>query len=112
MHIACRKIFPTVEYSCPCRTKSATSTLCLTKTTLRYTYVEPLGVVVVLVGVEGDTGHEAEGGVEVLEHEGALDGLATVDEGPVLELGEGLGLFLGGELLESHFSFWSCGGGR
>lgn len=65
--------------------------------------VEPLGVMVVLVSVESDTGHEAKGGVEVLKDEGALDGLTTVDEGPVLELGEGLGLFLGSELLE-HFS--------
>lgn len=69
------------------------------------TYVEPLGVVVMLVSVESDTGHEAKGGIEILEEEGALDGLTTVDKGPFLELGEGLGLFLGSEFLE-HFSFW------
>lgn len=49
-----------------------------------------------LVGVEGDAGHEAKGLVEVLEGEGALDGLATVDKGPGGELGESVGLFLGG----------------
>lgn len=62
-----------------------------------------------LVGVESDAGHEAKGLVEVLEGDGALDSLTAVDEGPARELGEGIGLFLGGQLLEGHFLLLLCG---
>lgn len=74
-------------------------------------YVEPLGVVVMLISMEGNAGHEPKGGVEVLEHKSALDGLAALDEGPGRELGEGVGLFLGGQLLDGHFvGMWGAGG--
>ena len=39
--------------------------------------VEPLGMVVHLVCLEGDTGHETEGSVEVLEDKLFLDGVAA-----------------------------------
>lgn len=67
------------------------------KTTNRVSiYVEPLGVVVMLISIEGNASHEAKGLVEVLELKSALDGLAAVNEGPGRELGEGVSLFLGG----------------
>src|SRR6516162_9713958 len=51
--------------------------------------IEPLGMVIELLGDERRARHEAEGFVEVLEREFPADRVAAIDFGPTLELGEG-----------------------
>jgi len=59
-------------------------------------------MVVSLVGVKSNTGHESKGLVEVLESKGALDGITVLDQGPILKIGHGLGA-LGVSQLLNHF---------
>src|SRR5690606_4815737 len=76
--------------------------------------VEPFGVVVVAFGVERDAAHEAEGGVEVLEAEFLLDGVAARDGAPAAEAGEGgfRADLCGGHVLCAPLIRYVCGGVR
>ena len=52
--------------------------------------VGPFGVVVHLFGLQGDAGHEAEGGVEVSEFVGLGDGVPAGCFRPSRQAGDGL----------------------
>jgi hypothetical protein len=59
-------------------------------------------MVVRLIGIEGDAGHEAKSSVKVLELERTFDGFASFDQGPAVELGDMLIPHFLSELLEGH----------
>src|SRR5712692_10237767 len=70
--------------------------------------VEPLGMMVELLGNQRRARHEAERRVEVLERELLADGIAALDLAPAFELGERALAGLTGQFLR-HGRFLSIG---